>query len=137
MDTLNKVISRNRATSYFLYAIATLFTGILSWGFIMSIQQGLSAKEAIVSMPTQLEVMWGAVMGMIFGGHEEEINKIEKALGIDLDKDGDVGLEGTPNALAVPDPVAGPVPAVDPGVAPAMPKEWAQQVTRPQFGPPA
>lgn len=94
MDTLNKVISRNRATSYFLYAIATLFTGILSWGFIMSIQQGLSAKEAIVSMPTQLEVMWGAVMGMIFGGHEEEINKAEKMLNKDLDKDGDIGLPG-------------------------------------------
>lgn len=98
-DVLGKLLGRNRAVSIFLYILGTVLSGILCWGFVLSIQQGLGYKEAIIAMPAQLEIAWGTIIGLIVGGHEEEINKAEKMLNKDLDKDGDIGLPGGESPL--------------------------------------
>lgn len=126
-DVLGKLLGRNRAVSIFLYILGTVLSGILCWGFVLSIQQGLGYKEAIIAMPAQLEIAWGTIIGLIVGGHEEEINKAEKMLNKDLDKDGDIGLPG------------GGIPAA---LVNEVPAQVVQEPTPPDdnkiwYGPPA
>ena len=95
-EIAGKLLTRNRGVSIFLYALGTALSVIMCWGFVLSIQQGLGYKEAIIAMPGQLQAAWFAIIGLICGGHEEEVNKVEKMLGKDLDGDGDIGGMNTP-----------------------------------------